>query len=308
MFGSATVRNCRTEDSLGGVRSLIDNGKSSQAHVSVPNETINQTSEDRKYAGSAPSNDTSSEPSSDAKGVYTKSNPKPLLKSLVGFALEVGDRLLINDVEVVFKGWVDQSQTAIEVKAIADGAETRLIRAKEIKSLARSQDISSKSSKSTGQDSYDHQDFDDEIGAKQDVPKSGDQDPTENNQAQGDRSDADRDAEFTPEPVAEDIPEIPKEPEYNAWEVWTYLERQRVKTLKLLNTFRAEWEANRFVREAERSAPSNLRVHYEIRPVCLDESEINSSYQNIHAPHPNTEEINPDAENYADVIDVEVIK
>lgn len=302
MFGSATVRNCRTEDSLGGVRSLIDNGKSSQAHVSTPNETSNQTSnetsEDRKYAGSAPSSDTSS----DTKGVYTKSNPKPLFKSLVGFALEVGDRLLINDVEVIFKGWVDQSQTAIEVTAIADGAETKLIRAKEIKSLARSQDISSKS---TGHDS---QDFDDEMGREQDVAKSGDQDPTENNQAQGDRRDVDRDVDVTPEPIAEEIPEIPKEPEYNAWEVWTYLERQRVKTLKLLNTFRAEWEANRFVREAERSAPSNLRVHYEIRPVCLDESEINGSYQNIHAPHPNTDEINPDAENYADVIDVEVIK
>ena len=303
MFGSATIRNCRTEDSLGGVRSLIDNGKSSQADVSVPNETSNQTSnetsEDRKYANSAESSD----PSGDAKGVYTKFNPKPLFKSLVGFALEVGDRLLINDIEVVFKGWVDQSQTAIEVMAIA-GAEIKQIRAKEIKSLARSQDISSKS---TGHDSDDSQDFDDEMGREQDVAKSGDQDPAANNQAQGDRRDADRDVDVTPEPIAEDIPEIPKEPEYNAWEVWTYLERQRVKTLKLLNTFRAEWEANRFVREAERSAPSNLRVHYEIRPVCLDESEINGSHQNIHAPHPNTEEINPDAENYADVIDVEVI-
>ena len=300
MFGSATVRNCRTEDSIGGVRSLIDNGKSSQAHVSAPNETSNQTSENRKYAGSAPSSD----PTSDAKGVYTTSNPKPLFKSLVGFALEVGDRLLINDLEVVFKGWVDQSQTAIEVKAIADGAETKLIRAKEIKSLARSQDISSKS---TGQDSYDSQDFDDEMGTKHDVPKSGDQ----NNQAQGDRSDADRDVEVMPDPIAEELPEIPKEPEYNAWEVWTYLERQRVNTLKLLNTFRAEWEANRFVREAERSAPSNLRVHYEIRPVWLDESEINGSYQNIHEPKSKDEQPNPDAEDYvksyADAIDVEVI-
>jgi len=240
-----------------------------------------------------------------AKGVYTKSNAKPLFNSLVGFALEVGDRLLINDIEVIFKGWVDQSQTAIEVRAIADGAVTKIIRAKEIKSLARSQDISNKS---TGHDSYDSQDFDDEMGREQDVAKSGDQDPSENNQAQSDRSDADRDVDVTPEPIAEELPEIPKEPEYNAWEVWTYLERQRVNTLKLLNTFRAEWEANRFVREAERSAPSNLRVHYEIRPVCLDASEINGSYQNIHAPNPSTEEINPDAENYADVIDVEVIK
>jgi hypothetical protein len=262
--------------------------------VSVPNET----GEDHAHSQT-----------STTKGVYASPNTKPLFKSLVGFALEVGDRLLLNDLEVVFKGWVDQSQTAIEVMAIADGAEIKQIRAKEIKSLARSQDISSKS---TGQDSHVSHDFQD-FQSSEDTKDSqgfdgegGDQAPADNNHTQHDRKDAD--VETSPDPIAEDIPEIPKEPEYNAWEVWTYLERQRVKTLKLLNTFRAEWEANRFVREAERSAPSNLRVHYEIRPVCLDESEINGSYQNIHAPHPNTDEINPDAENYADVIDVEVIK
>ena len=157
---------------------------------------------------------------------------------------------------------------------------------------------------------------DDMRAGVEDVFESGDrfgQDQVSSNQASGEYSQTpqdhqDVDVEVTPEPIAEELPEIPKEPEYNAWEVWTYLERQRLKTLKLFSTFRAEWEANRFVREAERSAPSNLRVHYEIRPVCLDESEINDSNENNHAPHPNPEEVNPDAENYADVIDVEVIK
>ena len=211
---------------------------------------------------------------------------------------------------------MDQSQTAIEVTAIADGAETKLIRAKEIKSLARSEDVASKS-QSDKQDLHDLRDSHDDMGAGvEDVFDSGDrfrqdqvsssQAPEENHQSQQDHLDAD--VEVAPDPVAEELPEIPKEPEYNAWEVWTYLERQRLKTLKLLSTFRAEWEANRFVREAERSAPSNLRVHYEIRPVYLDESEINASNENAHAPHPNPEEVNPDAENYADVIDVEVIK
>ena len=45
---------------------------------------------------------------------------KPLFNSLAGFALEVGDLLMINGEQVIFKGWVDQSQTSIEVKAIAD--------------------------------------------------------------------------------------------------------------------------------------------------------------------------------------------
>jgi hypothetical protein len=211
---------------------------------------------------------------------------------------------------------VDQSQTAIEVTAIADGAETKLIRAKEIRSLARSADVSVKSP-SDKQDLHDLRDSHDDKGARvEDVFESGDrfsQDQVSSNQAsdenhQPPQDHQDADGEVTPDPVAEELPEIPKEPEYNAWEVWTYLERQRLKTLKLLSTFRAEWEANRFVREAERSAPSNLRVHYEIRPVYLDESEINDSNENTHVPHPNPEEVNPDAENYADVIDVEVIK
>ena len=202
--------------------------------------------------------------------------------------------------------------------AIADGAVTKLIRAKEIKSLARSEEVSSKS-QSDKQDLHDFRDSHDDMGAGEDVEKYGDrirQDQVSSNHAsaeyhQTSQDHQDADVEITPEPIAEELPEIPKEPEYNAWEVWTYLERQRLKTLKLLNTFRAEWEANRFVREAERSAPSSLRVHYEIRPVCLDESVINGSYQNTHESHSKNEQPNPDpesyAENYADAIDVEVI-
>jgi len=45
---------------------------------------------------------------------------KPLFNSLAGFALEVGDHLMINGEQVIFKGWVDQSQTSIEVKLIAE--------------------------------------------------------------------------------------------------------------------------------------------------------------------------------------------
>ena len=72
---------------------------------------------------------------------------KPLFNSLAGFALEVGDRLLINGEEVIFKGWVDQSQTAIEVKVIADDAvQVKQVHAKEIKSLSRSLHIADNSS------------------------------------------------------------------------------------------------------------------------------------------------------------------
>ena len=118
--------------------------------------------------------------------------------------------------------------------------------------------------------------------------------------------DDDDNSEGTSEP--EETIEIPQEPEYNAWEVWTYLERQRLKTLKLINTFQAEWEANRFVREAERSTPSNLRVHYEIRPVWLDEAEIAGSYQNDTSTHKSkNSQAESDHEDYADAIDVEVI-
>ena len=69
---------------------------------------------------------------------------------------------------------MDQSQTAIEVTAIADGAETKLIRAKEIKSLARSEDVASKS-QSDKQDLHDLRDSHDDMGAGvEDVFDSGD--------------------------------------------------------------------------------------------------------------------------------------
>ncbi len=228
---------------------------------------------------------------------------KPLFNSLAGFALEVGDRLIINSEEIIFKGWVDQSQTAIEVKAIADDqSSVRQIRAKEIKSLSRSQDAVADSAAS--------QDFDSKSRDVEDSPKPSPSEfenrsnaPVDNSQKSSDHDDH---VETFSEP--EEVIEIPKEPEYNAWEVWTYLERQRLKTLKLINTFQAEWEANRFVREAERSTPTNLRVHYEIRPIWLDEAEVMASYQNEQNSHKSKDsQAKSEPEDYADAIDVEVI-
>lgn len=224
----------------------------------------------------------------------------------------MGDRLLINGEEVIFKGWVDQSQTAIEVKAIADNSsEVRKIRAKEIKSLARSQDIANNTPSSTKQEPS--QSGDTKVDAAANTVVNEQVPSASENQNSGDHTNIDEKSsnnsdQLEENPQIEESPEIPKEPEYNAWEVWTYLERQRVKTLKLINTFHAEWEANRFVREAERSTPPNLRVHYEIRPVLLDESELNGSYQNVENSHKSQD--NPperEEEDYADAIDVEVI-
>lgn len=191
------------------------------------------------------------------------------------------------------------------MKTIADDlSSVKQVRAKEIKSLSRSQDI-------------------DEISASQDVTNKSHHDedhvkpvsdefvdqsnaPVSDNQKSLDSDD------HTEASVdSEETTEIPKEPEHNAWEVWTYLERQRLKTLKLINTFQAEWEANRFVREAERSAPSNLRVHYEIRPVWLDAAEIMGGYQNDQSSpksnKSNEHQVERNNEDYADAIDVEVI-
>ncbi|WP_201324578.1 hypothetical protein [Pseudanabaena sp. lw0831] len=226
-----------------------------------------------------------------------------MFNSLAGFALEVGDRLIINDEEVIFKGWVDQSQTAIEVKAIAgDQSSVRQIRARAIKSLSRSQDAFADSATSKDVASKSR---DDEDRPKPSPSKFEDQsnDPIRDSQKSTDHDDH---AEIFSEP--EEIIETPKEPEYNAWEVWTYLERQRLKTLKLINTFQAEWEANRFVREAERSAPANLRVHYEIRPVWLDEAEVMESYQNEQDSHKSKDsQAKREQEDYADAIDVEIL-
>jgi hypothetical protein len=242
-----------------------------------------------------------------ANGFSSSSNAKPLFNSLAGFALEVGDRLTINGEEVTFKGWVDQSQTAIEVKAITDTTSSvKKIRAKEIKSLARSQDVVDfSSSPDIASNPQAPQDLEDRI--EQPSPEFVDQanrDHDHDNPKSSDHTDS---AEVAPEP--EEIPEIPQEPEYNAWEVWTYLERQRLKTLKLINTFQAEWEANRFVREAERSAPANLRVHYEIRPVWLDEAEIMKSYPSDEISHKSKDsQAEEEHEDYADAIDVEIIR
>lgn len=293
MFSSVTFSNWRIEDAIGGVQSLIDKGTFSQANVSVPNE------------------ETPSPDDSNASGFSSSPNAKPLFNSLAGFALEVGDRLTINGEEVTFKGWVDQSQTAIEVKTIADDlSSVKQVRAKEIKSLSRSQDVEEISA-SQDVASKSHNDEDNakssssEFGDQSNEPIS-DETVNDNNPKSPDSADH---VEVSAEP--EEIIEPPKEPEYNAWEVWTYLERQRLKTLKLINTFQAEWEANRFVREAERSAPSNLRVHYEIRPVWLDESEIMGDYQNTPSSHKSNKskdsQVEQEDEDYADAIDVEVI-
>jgi len=194
------------------------------------------------------------------------------------------------------------------VKAIADDlSSVKQVRAKEIKSLSRSLDVEESS---TSQD-FANKSHDGEDKVKPSSDEFVDQrhDPVSDNQKSPDPDDH-------PEASVEsaETTELPKEPEYNAWEVWTYLERQRLKTLKLINTFQAEWEANRFVREAERSAPSNLRVHYEIRPVWLNESEIIGDDQYTQSSHKSNKshdykdnQVASDDQDYADAIDVEVI-
>ena len=235
-------------------------------------------------------------------GFHSSPNARPLFNSLAGFALEVGDRLTINGEEVIFKGWVDQSQTAIEVRVIAnDPSSIKQIRAKEIKSLSRSHSVVDSSP------SQDVASSKPEDAHKQPEPVNYNHKHNHEQPTSSDYINDDEPTETASEP--EEPIEIPKEPEYNAWEVWTYLERQRVNTLKLINTFQAEWEANRFVREAERSAPPTLRVHYEIRPVWLDESEMNGSHQYDQNDQKPYKSQNPqsDLEDYADAIDVEII-
>jgi hypothetical protein len=73
-----------------------------------------------------------------------------------------------------------------------------------------------------------------------------------------------------------EIPESasePAPPEPIAWEVWAYLERQRKDTLRHVKTFESEWQANRFLEQAERERKAGLRVHYEIRPIFAPEAE-----------------------------------
>lgn len=227
-------------------------------------------------------------PNGTPNGAWSSSG-KPLFNSLVGFALEMGDRLVINGEEVIFKGWVDQSQTSITVQAIAD-ATNRKIHARDIKSLGRSVLLESPDQPAN------HQDIATEM------PLENDPDPDSSN-ANHENADADQESSNGAEQ-----PEEPVTPTYNAWEVWTYLERQRLKTLKLINTFDAEWEANRFVREAERNTPPNLRIHYEICPIWRDlsspDSDINHDNQE---PDLDDNPSDRDAGEYADAIDVEII-
>ncbi|NJK59719.1 MAG: hypothetical protein HC918_04950 [Oscillatoriales cyanobacterium SM2_1_8] len=59
------------------------------------------------------------------------------------------------------------------------------------------------------------------------------------------------------------------------WEVWMYLERHRKDTLRCLGTFENEWQARRFVAEAERKNPNpDLRVHYEVNPIYPPDASI----------------------------------
>jgi hypothetical protein len=52
------------------------------------------------------------------------------------------------------------------------------------------------------------------------------------------------------------------------------LERHRKDTLRCVGSFDAQWKADRFVTEAERSKPDrNLRIHYEVKPVFASEDE-----------------------------------
>ncbi|OIP78324.1 MAG: hypothetical protein AUK48_01890 [Oscillatoriales cyanobacterium CG2_30_44_21] len=211
--------------------------------------------------------------------------------------MEVGDRLLINEEEVIFKGWVDQSQTAIEVKGCDDESlAIKKIFAKEIRSLGRSRQDVTESPKSPSMVDNEQSP---QPSSNQDV--NNPIDPQVNKPEFTDHVPDSGESEET-----EDIPEVAdaenSEPNYNAWEVWTYLERQRVKTLKLLNTFQAEWEANRFVREAERSTPPTLRVHYEVRPIVLSDDEVKAASQNRESP-----EHDQNQDSYDDAIDVEVV-
>lgn len=213
---------------------------------------------------------------------------KPLFNSLAGFALEMGDRLVINGEEVIFKGWVDQSQTSITVLAIADATE-RKIHARDIKSLGRSVVLESPDQIANHQ------------GVAAEIPLENDPDLA----SKTNHEDANADQES---PSSTEQPEEPVTPTYNAWEVWTYLERQRLKTLKLINTFDAEWEANRFVREAERNTPPNLRIHYEICPIWRDLDSAASDINHETQDRDQDDNVSDrDAVEYADAIDVEVI-
>lgn len=223
----------------------------------------------------------------------------------------MGDRLIINEEEVIFKGWVDQSQTAIEVKVFnSEALISKKIFAKEIKSLARSrQDVANQDSPSNVEP--DHSPQPTPAKTQEATSQSNSQETKPEStyySSEPFESKTSNDSDDLFEASAEETPE----PDYNAWEVWTYLERQRVKTLKLLNTFQAEWEANRFVREVERSTPPNLRIHYEVRPIVLSEAEIKAANQTSDQPVSSThisdrEQTDYNQTDYADAIDVEVV-
>jgi hypothetical protein len=268
----------------------MEQRKSHQADVSIPETEIPKHEVSENIA---------------ANGFSSSQNVRPLFNSLAGFALELGDRLIINGEEFTFKGWVDQSQTAIEVRAIGNGL-SKQIRAREIKNFARSPNDPNSSSPSS--------DFSyiPETKDQREIPEPINQVSNQEYEIASEfKPDLKPETEQINQEIEPEIEDLPPEPKYNAWEVWTYLERQRLQTLKLINTFQAEWEANRFVREAERSTPPSLRVHYEIRPICLDEAEINAYHhdQSAHEPQ-HTQTASADKiydDIYDDAIDVEII-
>jgi hypothetical protein len=98
-----------------------------------------------------------------------------------------------------------------------------------------------------------------------------------------------------------------------AWEVWTYLERHRKDTLRCVGSFDAQWKADRFVTEAERSKPDrNLRVHYEVKSIFDgDKISDNVSSNMSDRIEVNENEVKEEAvkQNEAqEVIDVEVLE
>lgn len=122
------------------------------------------------------------------------------------------------------------------------------------------------------------------------------------------RSDRDAASDLQEDLAAADLPEpeLPPEPEPNAWEVWTYLERERQKTLTRVGTFTNEWEASRFVDAAERKNSGRLRIHYEIHPIIIpsETSDSDATVENSSQ----SEDLKSDRQaNEPEAIDVEVL-
>jgi hypothetical protein len=118
------------------------------------------------------------------------------------------------------------------------------------------------------------------------------------------RSDRSNDQDES-EPPEPELPPEPDAPAPNAWEVWTYLERERQKTLTCVGTFTTEWEASRFVDAAERKNSGRLRIHYEIHPIVIPSDDDNVESE---SPEQTSEQSNGAAKTAEpEAIDVEVL-